>query len=162
MSKKVAISYQEIFKSLKLYFENKDIELEYLETEILKLNYNNYDLAIFYDEYDFTQKTNSVINIQPSLLPAFPNKNAIIQAFNNGVKVSGVTIHSKDKIIAQYPVLIGIDTHIDEFINEMLEVEKKLVPAVIDSLLNDRIFDFRDLFSHSCHKNGCSGCNGCH
>ena len=48
-----------------------------------------------------------IINIHPSLLPAFKGKDAIKQAFNYGVKVYGVTIHYVDmsldggQIIAQ-------------------------------------------------------------
>lgn len=48
-----------------------------------------------------------IINIHPSLLPAFPGKDAIGQAFKAGVKVFGVTVHFVDetldggKIIAQ-------------------------------------------------------------
>lgn len=48
-----------------------------------------------------------IINIHPSLLPAFPGAHAIEQAFEYGVKVFGVTIHQVDatldggRIIAQ-------------------------------------------------------------
>jgi phosphoribosylglycinamide formyltransferase-1 len=50
---------------------------------------------------------NRIINIHPALLPAFPGKNGIEQAYNYGVKVFGVTVHYVDagmdtgKIIAQ-------------------------------------------------------------
>ena len=50
---------------------------------------------------------NRILNIHPSLLPAFPGVDAIGQAMNYGVKVYGVTIHYVDetldggKIIAQ-------------------------------------------------------------
>ena len=76
--------------------------------------------------------------------------------------MSGITIHSKDKIIAQYPILIGVETHIDDFINEINKIEQILLPAVIDSIINDRVFDFKDLFSTSCQHGGCSNCKGCH
>ncbi|AWE08847.1 phosphoribosylglycinamide formyltransferase [Lysinibacillus sp. 2017] len=48
-----------------------------------------------------------IINIHPSLLPSFPGKDAIGQAINHGVKLTGVTVHYVDagmdtgKIIAQ-------------------------------------------------------------
>ncbi|MFX4528027.1 formyltransferase family protein, partial [Acinetobacter baumannii] len=38
-----------------------------------------------------------VVNIHPSLLPAFPGKGAYEEAFNYGVKVSGITIHLVDE-----------------------------------------------------------------
>ena len=50
---------------------------------------------------------NRIINIHPSLLPAFPGKDAIDQAMDYGVKITGVTVHYVDagmdtgKIIAQ-------------------------------------------------------------
>ena len=58
-----------------------------------------------------------ILNIHPSLLPAFPGANAVAQALAHGVKVTGVTIHVVDEevdhgpIIAQraVPVLPGDD-----------------------------------------------------
>ena len=104
------------------------------------------------------------INIHPSLLPAFEGDNAIEKAFLAGVKVSGITIHTKDKIIAQYPVLIGLGTHIDEFKQDITDVKKRLVPAVIEALIEDRVFDFQDIFRGKCahSQGGCSSCTGCH
>src|SRR6185436_6556285 len=36
---------------------------------------------------------NAVLNIHPSLLPAFPGVNAQTQALDHGVKISGATVH---------------------------------------------------------------------
>ena len=53
---------------------------------------------------------NRIINIHPSLLPSFPGKDAIGQAMEHGVKVTGVTVHYVDagmdtgKIISQAAV----------------------------------------------------------
>jgi len=159
MTKKVAITYPLIFENIKEYFSGKDVEIILTDN---KVSYSDYDLIVLYDEYDKVNSSNNIINIHPSILPAYKENNAIIKAFNEGVKVSGVTIHSKNKIIAQYPVLIGTGTHIDDFMNELLAIEKKLVPIVIDAILNDKVFDFSDLFSHSCRIGECSGCGRCH
>ncbi len=42
------------------------------------------------------QFANRILNIHPSLLPAFPGLDAQMQAFNYGVKVSGCTVHFVD------------------------------------------------------------------
>ena len=65
------------------------------------------------------QFRNRIINIHPSLLPAFPGLDAQKQAFEYGVKVSGCTVHFVDEqldhgaIIVQrtVPVLPGDDEH---------------------------------------------------
>lgn len=55
---------------------------------------------------------NRIVNIHPSLLPAFPGKDAIGQALAHGVKVTGVTVHYVDagmdtgKILSQQAVEI--------------------------------------------------------
>jgi phosphoribosylglycinamide formyltransferase-1 len=62
---------------------------------------------------------NRIINIHPSLLPAFPGLDAQRQAFDYGVKVAGCTVHFVDEhldhgaIILQrpIPVLDGDDAH---------------------------------------------------
>ena len=65
------------------------------------------------------QFPNGILNIHPSLLPAFPGLEAQRQAFEYGVKVSGCTVHFVDEnldhgaIIVQkvVPVLDGDDAH---------------------------------------------------
>lgn len=134
----------------------------------------NFDLVVLtdYDEKfdNDTLEVGKFINIHPSLLPSFKGEDAIQRAYLAGVKVTGVTVHwlkenvEEETIIAQYPVLIGITTHLDEVEKDIYDVEKKLYPPVIDAILNDRVFDFQDLFKSSCHANSsCSGgCSKCH
>lgn len=65
------------------------------------------------------QFRNKIVNIHPSLLPAFPGLDAQKQAFEYGVQVSGCTVHFVDEqldhgaIIVQrvVPVLPGDDDH---------------------------------------------------
>jgi phosphoribosylglycinamide formyltransferase-1 len=65
------------------------------------------------------QFPHKILNIHPSLLPAFPGLEALEQAFAYGVKVSGCTVHFVDEeldhgaIIVQktVPVLDGDDEH---------------------------------------------------
>ena len=138
------------------YFVNQKIEFK----ELNKLeDTDKFDLVITHNCIDMLK--NEMINVHPSLLPAYPSKDAIIKAFSDGVKVSGITIHTKEKIIAQYPIIIGLETHIDDFINEIQEIENKLLPIVIDTIINNRVFDFKDIFSNGCNRGGCSNCKGC-
>jgi phosphoribosylglycinamide formyltransferase 1 len=46
-----------------------------------------------------------IINIHPSLLPAFPGVNSIAQAMNYGVKITGVTVHFVDGGLDSGPVI---------------------------------------------------------
>ena len=66
-----------------------------------------------------TSFPNRVLNIHPSLLPAFPGLEAQQQAFDYGVKMAGCTVHFVDDrldhgvIVLQkaIPVLDGDDAH---------------------------------------------------
>ena len=82
-----------------------------------------------------------IINIHPSLLPAFKGKDAIKQAFDYGVKVFGVTIHYVDmsldggKIIAQQAIDYQGDS-IEELEAKIHAVEHTLYINTIRELLN--------------------------
>jgi phosphoribosylglycinamide formyltransferase 1 len=83
-----------------------------------------------------------IINVHPSLLPAFSGKDAIGQALNYGVKVTGVTVHYVDEgmdtgaVIAQRAVMIGSDETRESLIKKIQEQEHSLLPEVIQSLAN--------------------------
>lgn len=78
-----------------------------------------------------------LINIHPSLLPAFPGKDAIGQAMDYGVKVTGVTVHFVDggmdtgPIIAQHPVPILPGDTPDSVSDAIHAAEKQLYPEVV-------------------------------
>lgn len=86
-----------------------------------------------------------IINLHPSLLPAFPGKDAIGQAFDYGVKYTGVTVHFVDEgmdtgpIIAQEPVRIYNDDTKEELASRIHEVEHRLLPQVVTELALGRI-----------------------
>src|SRR5437763_2179743 len=48
----------------------------------------------------------AVINVHPSLLPAFPGLGAVEQALAYGVKVFGVTVHFVDEGVDTGPVIL--------------------------------------------------------
>lgn len=49
---------------------------------------------------------NRILNIHPSLLPAFPGVDAQAQAVSYGVKVSGCTVHFVDQNLDAGPILV--------------------------------------------------------
>jgi phosphoribosylglycinamide formyltransferase-1 len=50
--------------------------------------------------------SNRILNIHPSLLPAFPGLDAQHQALTYGVKVSGCTVHFVDEYLDAGPVIL--------------------------------------------------------
>lgn len=62
-----------------------------------------------------------IVNIHPSLLPAFPGLDAIGQAMNYGVKVYGVTIHFVDKTLDGGKIIAQDCLHYDGDDREILE-----------------------------------------
>jgi phosphoribosylglycinamide formyltransferase-1 len=86
-----------------------------------------------------------VINIHPSLLPAFPGVNAQAQAFRAGAKVSGCTVHfvragvDSGPIIAQMPVPVLEDDDEERLRLRILAEEHKLLPAVVRAISEGRV-----------------------
>ncbi|MDR2973035.1 MAG: phosphoribosylglycinamide formyltransferase [Bacteroidales bacterium] len=88
------------------------------------------------------QFRNRIINIHPALLPAFPGKNAIQQAFQYGVKVFGVTVHFVDEgvdtgtIIAQECFKVEGKETLAEIEQKIHAIEYELYPKVINTILS--------------------------
>jgi len=82
-----------------------------------------------------------IVNIHPSLLPAFPGKDAIGQAFDARVKITGVTVHFVDEgmdtgpIIDQESVRITVSDTRETLQEKIQQVEHELYPKVITQLL---------------------------
>ncbi len=80
---------------------------------------------------------NRIINVHPTLLPAFPGAHPVADTLAYGVKITGVTVHFVDKgvdtgpIIAQSAVPV-FDTDDEEGLHNRIQVEEhKLYPKVI-------------------------------
>jgi len=88
---------------------------------------------------------NRVINIHPSLLPAFPGLEAWKQALDYGVKVTGCTVHYVDQsidsgpIIAQDTVPVLPDDTAASLHDRIQQAERILYPRVITAIAHDRI-----------------------
>ncbi|MGG4447683.1 phosphoribosylglycinamide formyltransferase [Brevibacillus porteri] len=86
-----------------------------------------------------------IINLHPSLLPAFPGKDAIGQALAYGVKITGVTVHLVDAgldtgpIIAQIPVAVQDADTAETLAARIHAVEHELLVEVIGYLAEERV-----------------------
>lgn len=88
---------------------------------------------------------NRVVNLHPALLPSFKGAHAIQDAYDYGVKVTGVTVHFADDkydcgpIIAQRAVAVEEGWTVDELEAHIHEVEHELYPDVIQLLAEGRV-----------------------
>ena len=86
-----------------------------------------------------------VVNLHPALLPSFKGAHAIEDAFNFGVKVTGITVHfanedyDKGPIIAQRAVEVREDDTLDSLEARIHEAEHELYPEVISWLAAGRV-----------------------
>lgn len=86
--------------------------------------------------------SNRVLNVHPSLLPAFPGLDAQAQALAHGVRVSGATVHfvnaglDDGPIVVQAAVPVLPTDTVDSLSARILVEEHKLYPAAISIVLN--------------------------
>lgn len=98
-------------------------------------------LDFFHDKEDDVYR---VINIHPSLLPSFPGVNGYRDAFNYGVKKSGVTVHFVDEKIDHGTIIDQAvfermdDDDLNSFSARGLEKEHILYVDVIKKLQNNK------------------------
>lgn len=97
---------------------------------------------------------NKVLNLHPALLPSFQGAHAIQDAWDAGVKVTGVTVHlaneeyDKGPIIAQEPVRVEENMTIDELEANIHSVEHILYPKVIKQIAEGRMTIDSDNHAH--------------
>jgi len=86
-----------------------------------------------------------VLNIHPSLLPAFPGINAQQQALDYPVKITGATVHFVDTgmdtgpIIIQESVPVYTDDDISSLKTRILAVEHKILPQALQLAVAGRL-----------------------
>jgi len=87
---------------------------------------------------------NQILNIHPSLLPAFPGVDAQRQALEAGVKVTGCTVHLVDEQLDHGPIVVqravevlDADT-VESLSARILEQEHQIYPEAIDRVLSKR------------------------
>lgn len=88
---------------------------------------------------------NRIINLHPSLLPAFPGGNGIGDALEYGVKITGCTVHFVDEgmdtgtIIMQEAVQVADDDTQDSLATKIHKAEHEIYPRVVELFAKRRI-----------------------
>lgn len=88
---------------------------------------------------------NRILNLHPALLPSFTGAHAIQDAFDAGVKVTGVTVHiandeyDQGPIIAQRAVIVREDDTVDTLEERIHEVEHEIYPQVLGWIADGRM-----------------------
>lgn len=86
-----------------------------------------------------------VLNLHPALLPSFKGAHAIRDAYEAGVKVTGVTVHfanaeyDKGPIVAQRAVAIAEDDTLESLEEKIHAVEHGLYPEVLQLIAEGRV-----------------------
>ena len=88
---------------------------------------------------------NRIVNLHPALLPSFKGAHAIQDAFDYGVKVTGVTVHFADDkydcgpIIAQRALAVEEGWTVDDLGAHIHAIEHELYPEVVGLLAAGRV-----------------------
>ena len=78
-----------------------------------------------------------IVNVHPSLLPAFPGRTAVTDALAHGVRVTGVTVHIVEEQVDSGPILkqeaveVPYDGDAVELERRIHEVEHRLLPQAV-------------------------------
>jgi phosphoribosylglycinamide formyltransferase 1 len=85
-----------------------------------------------------------ILNIHPSLLPAFPGLDAQYQALEHGVKISGCTVHLVDEHLDHGPIVVqaAVPVHDDDTVETLsariLKQEHRIYSEAIRIVLSGR------------------------
>jgi len=125
---------------------------EDFETEIIKdLHENKIDLVVLagfmriLSPHLIKEYKNKIINIHPALLPSFKGAHAIKDAFDYGVKLTGVTVHFVDEkmdhgaIILQELVKKTQKDTVQSLEAKIHKVEHKLYPEAINLFVRGKL-----------------------
>jgi phosphoribosylglycinamide formyltransferase-1 len=78
-----------------------------------------------------------IVNVHPSLLPAFPGAHAIDDALDAGAETTGVTVHLVDEGLDTGPVLAQEEVPVEPretLVERIHAVEHRLLPKVVSEL----------------------------
>jgi len=89
--------------------------------------------------------SNRVLNIHPSLLPAFPGLDAQRQALDHGVKITRCTVHFVDEFLDSGPIVVQAavpvldDDTVEALSARILKQEHLIYPKAIQYMADGRI-----------------------
>jgi len=129
------------------FAEKKDFE----EAIIRKLKENKIDLVVMagfmrmLSPYIVRAYKRRIINIHPALLPSFKGAKGIKDAFDYGVKVSGVTVHFVDEAMDHGPIILQREVRVSEsdtlksLEEKIHKVEHALYPQAIKLITQGKV-----------------------
>ncbi|MCD7034424.1 phosphoribosylglycinamide formyltransferase [Metabacillus sp. GX 13764] len=85
-----------------------------------------------------------IVNLHPSLLPAFPGKDAVKQAMDAGATETGISVHFVDAgmdtgpIIAQKPISIEKSDTLDSLTEKIHRAEHSFYPYVLQKIIEEK------------------------
>ena len=88
------------------------------------------------------QFPNRILNIHPSLLPAFPGLDAQHQALEHGVKITGCTVHFVDEFLDAGPIVVQAAVpvldrdSVESLSDRILKEEHRIYPEAIRIVLS--------------------------
>jgi len=118
--------------------------IELLESEEIDLIVLAGYMLILSDEF-VSKFRNKILNIHPALLPSFKGTHGIRDAFDYGVKVTGVTVHFVEEdldsgpIIIQKPVDIEEDDSMEKLESRIHRIEHQVYPLAVKYFCEDRL-----------------------
>ena len=95
--------------------------------------------------YFIKKYRNRILNIHPSLLPAYPGLNAQKKALENGAKYTGCTVHLVDEGVDSGPILLQAIVKVNENDTEeklskrILSKEHKIYPQAVNLFAQKKI-----------------------
>lgn len=135
-------------KTVRINKENYNSRREF-EDALLEVMINNQIGYIFLLAFSYLLKhrlleeyENKIVNIHPSLLPAFKGHKAIQQAMEYGVTYSGITTHfidmhmDKGKIIAQLPIRFYKSDSFEDIDRRYMENSDKILIETFNEIVN--------------------------
>jgi len=86
-----------------------------------------------------------IVNVHPSLLPAFPGVGSIEQAVEHGVRVTGVTVHFVDEHLDNGPIVfqealeLSYPARIAQIEDRVHALEHRLLPRAVELIAAGRV-----------------------